>query len=146
MPPRSWTSSRARVVAGMLLVITFLSGALAGNAFERVRSARVEIRVRTHAGIPAAFDELALTREQRRQIEGILERGRPRTEAVMEEIFPRVRAVTDSVDAEIRVVLTEDQRRRLDARRAKSPAFIRKRRLIGRDSSESVRVDTVFRR
>jgi len=143
---RGRTPSRAQLVAAILLVVTFFSGALAGNAVERVRSVRVEIRVRTEVGIPAVFADLALTPEQRRQIEVILERGRPRTDSVMAEIFPRIRAVTDSVDAEIRTVLSGDQIRRLDERRAASPAFIRRLRKVGPDSVEEVRVDTVFRR
>ena len=144
--PRGWTPSRAQLVAAILLVVTFFSGALAGNAVERVRSVRVEIRVRTEVGIPAVFDDLALTPEQRRQIEVILERGRPRTDSVMAEIFPRIRAVTDSVDAEIRTVLNGDQIRRLDERSAASPAFIRRLRKVGPDSVEEVIVDTVLRR
>ena len=145
MMAREWTPTRAQLVAGILLVLTFLSGALAGNAVERVRSRGVGIRFRTHAGIPAAFNELGLTPEQRRQIEGILERGRPRTEAVMAEVLPRVRAVTDSVDAEIRAVLNEDQRSRLDARRMTRPTFILRRK-IRFDSSGAVREETLIRR
>ncbi|MEJ7813458.1 MAG: hypothetical protein WKG32_23825, partial [Gemmatimonadaceae bacterium] len=142
-----WTRPhRARLVALALLVVAFLTGALAGGAAERVRRGHVEVRLRLRAGVPPVFDKLGLTPAQRRRVEEILERGRPRTEAVMAELLPRVRAVTDSVDAEIRAVLTPEQRQALDERRQEQPTFILKRQRLGPGGTGAAKAETLYRR
>ncbi|UCF21183.1 MAG: hypothetical protein JSU87_07295 [Gemmatimonadota bacterium] len=108
---------RAKGIA--LLLATFVAGALAGTAAERILAARrapeapgFEIGMARGLGegrLLGPFRELDLTLEQRARISEIIERGRPRTDAVMREMLPRLRAITDSVHLEIRAVLTPEQ-------------------------------------
>ena len=61
------------------------------------------------------IDELNLTPEQDRQVRAIYERYNPELEKILDENYPRIRAVQEKVEKEIRALLTEEQKKRLDA-------------------------------
>jgi Spy/CpxP family protein refolding chaperone len=110
---------RIRTKGIALLVLTFVAGALAGVAVERLRSAQqapelpppdiTMMRPPREGNLPPVFRQLNLTPAQREQIIQILERGRPRTDGILREMLPRLRATTDSIHAEVRAVLTPAQ-------------------------------------
>jgi Spy/CpxP family protein refolding chaperone len=112
---------RAKGIA--LLAVTFMVGALAGMAAERLRprpSPFPEVPPGMMSqgkpgAMPPMFGELNLTPEQREQILQIMERSRPRTEDVLGEMMPRLQAVTASVRDEIHAVLTPEQVAKLDS-------------------------------
>jgi Spy/CpxP family protein refolding chaperone len=116
---------RIRTKGITLLAVTFLAGALAGGAAERIRMAKrppppVEppdfgMMAGGRPGmLPRWFQQLDLTEEQRDQIRQIIESRREPTEQVMREMMPRLRAASDSVMAEIRAVLTPEQLEKWD--------------------------------
>ena len=80
------------------------------------------------------LDSLSLSSDQRRQVEAVLEKGRPQSEALMREMTPRLRSISDSADAEIRRILTPAQRERLDSMRTGTPTIVMKRVLLGAES------------
>lgn len=105
---------RMRLVGLGLLVATFLVGALAGAAVDRVLSADVpearrdgrdDDRRRSYV-----IDRIDMTADQRAAIDAILERRSARMRAVWKETGPRLEAITDSARAEIMGVLTPEQR------------------------------------
>jgi Spy/CpxP family protein refolding chaperone len=109
---------RTRLVGFALIAVTFLVGALAGAAFERVLSADAIRR-----DVPAAedrrghlIDQVDLRPEQRAAIDAILERRSERMKAAWSEISPRMEAITDSARVEIMTVLTAEQRADYEAR------------------------------
>jgi Spy/CpxP family protein refolding chaperone len=125
---------RIRVQGIALLVLAFLSGAVAGGAVERVRDrrpprgARAELAfLKGPNGLPVAFEKLDLTPAQRQEITQILERRRPVTDSILRSSLPRLRAVMDSTRSEIRSVLTPTQRAKLDQifGRPRSPSTLR---------------------
>ena len=117
---------RIRAQGVTLLVVTFVVGALAGMAFERLRIPRPDLPPGRDPGLgmmrpfgpdrlPPMFGELDLTAEQQAQIRDIIERSRPRTEELLDSMLPSLRAVTDSVRDEIHAVLTPEQAVKLDS-------------------------------
>jgi Spy/CpxP family protein refolding chaperone len=117
---------RIRAQGVALLVVTFVVGALAGMAFERLRAPQPDLPPGREPGLgmmrpfgpgrlPPMFEELNLTAEQRAEISDIMERSRPRTDELLESMLPRLRAVMDSVRDEIHAVLTPEQAVKLDS-------------------------------
>jgi Spy/CpxP family protein refolding chaperone len=113
---------RVRAQGVALLLVTFVVGALAGMALERVRTTRRPPRPepgrfigQPHADfMPPMFQELDLTDQQVQQIRQILEGSRSQMDSVLDLMMPRLHALTDSVRSEIRAVLTPEQADRLD--------------------------------
>lgn len=116
---------RIRAQGIALLLVTFVVGALAGVALERVRVARRlpweaprpfpgDMREPPGQFMPAMFRELNLTDQQERQIRRILQDSRQEMDSVLNLMLPRLNAVTDSVRLEIRAVLTPEQAEQLD--------------------------------
>ena len=130
--------TRSTFRGGMLLVTTFLAGALAGVAADRAawrrtpRGAPVTIRT------PQLLDRLALSPEQRRAADAILARRSPQSEAALREIVPRLAAIADSVNAELAAILTPSQRARYDSM-ARAGLFLLKKR----DAAGKERIDTL---
>lgn len=117
---------RIRTQGIALLAATFVAGALAGMALERVRTRPGLPPLGREPGpgmlqpfgpdrLPPMFEQLNLTDEQRARIADIIERSRPRTDELLQSMLPRLRAVTDSVRDEIRAVLTPEQAVKLDS-------------------------------
>ena len=144
--PTNRRSGRAAALLATIFIAGSASGYMTASRVSAgevvVQPATVSIRAQLHQGLPAAFDSLDLTTEQRQDVLEILARARPKTEAALHELIPRLRALTDSVDAEIRTVLRPEQRARLATLRVPTqPSIVVKRGSPGR----STRVDTLFR-
>jgi Spy/CpxP family protein refolding chaperone len=120
---------RARVVAGLLLALTFATGGLAGMAVEEAlgldwfdfldEDTRRDDRL---------LRGIRLSGEQREEVERILDRQEDRLEEYWAARLPEMQAVADASYDEVRGVLTPEQRavfdRRVDeqgARRAEEP-------------------------
>ncbi len=118
---------RIRLQGLALLGLTFLIGTLVGVAGDRAllqperpshpfgpgRVSFDGIRG-THSTLPPHLERLNLSNEQRAAIVAILERTRPTTDSILGTFLPRLRAVRDSIGEAIRVVLTPEQRERLE--------------------------------
>ena len=132
-PPR-W-----RVLVASLLALSFVAGAFAGIAADRLMAPRLRIRA-TVGDMSDVLDRLALTPAQRAQADGIVARTAPRSRAIMIELAERLRLVSDSVDTELRAILTPAQRARLDSLK-REPRFVLKRKV---NEAGRARVDTVM--
>ncbi|HVR41543.1 MAG TPA: hypothetical protein VMU84_20780 [Thermoanaerobaculia bacterium] len=107
-----------KVIAAIVIVAAFLTGALAGAIADRVW-------VRTHpfrGPGPHAVEfllnrldsRLDLTDQQRSQIAKILERRHERMNAIWAATHPRIRAEVEQTNAEIAAVLTPEQREKFE--------------------------------
>jgi Spy/CpxP family protein refolding chaperone len=131
-------SPRARAIVISLVLIGFVAGIAAGFAASRALTPAPTIRTQLDMG--AVLDELALTPEQRRQADAILERSAPRSRSLMLETAERLSAIADSVDAELRAILSPEQRARLDAMRS-DRRMMMKRKIV---TPGGTRVDTIM--
>ena len=111
------TRPRTRRTAILLLVGTFLAGALAG--------AGLLVALGPPPPPPGGpgglgpLTELGLTAEPQAQARALHERHRPELEAIFKETQPKVRAVQVRIEAELRALLTPEQQQRLDALEAR---------------------------
>jgi hypothetical protein len=101
-------------MASLALVLTFVAGALAGAAWERVRGGD-----RRHHDGPRSVSErikerYGLSDDQTRRVDAILRRRSPRVDSLMAAVRPQLRAAFDSTNREIREVLTPRQRAEFD--------------------------------
>lgn len=121
--------TRIRWQAGALLVLIYMAGTVTGGALVyaglRMGTAgrgpvmlQPGLGNRTvlglEGGLPAGYDDLDLTPDQRRAMERIIAESRPRTDSILRATLPVLRTETDSMRARMRAILTPDQRRRLD--------------------------------
>lgn len=106
---------RMQLQALLVLLAVFVIGGLVGAALERAGRPRREPPPRT--GMPPHLrEELDLTAEQNRLIDGILADYRPRTEELFDRFMPDVRDLTEQMRGEIRAVLTPAQQEVFDRR------------------------------
>lgn len=105
---------RMRTLGVALLAVTFVAGALAGAAVDRVLSAdepdRVERDRDDDRGRSYIIDRIEMSEDQRSTIQEILEERSERMRAVWHEVEPRMDAITDSARMEIMEVLSPEQR------------------------------------
>lgn len=114
---------RLRLLGVALLAATFIAGALAGAAVDRVLSAdppqsvdRGRERGRDGKGggddhrRSYVIDRVELSDAQRDAIDEILQERSARMRATWREVEPRLEAITDSARMEIMQVLTPEQR------------------------------------
>ena len=125
------TGRNARWIGTALLIVTFVTGALAGAAGERVLRADDAPRAaqpREMRGGPGPrrllLDEkfakdLELTDAQRSHIKLILDMRDVHAKHVWDEVEPRLKAVGDTTRAEIAKVLSPEQVQKLEAEIAK---------------------------
>jgi Spy/CpxP family protein refolding chaperone len=118
-------ATRGRYLGALLLMVTFVAGALVGAAANRVLEARPVTALASapvSAGCadrdPDIFATLALTPEQRERVDEVLARRREQADAFWKESGPRLSELMDSTRAEIRTVLTPEQRAEYDRLRA----------------------------
>ena len=130
---------RLRGLIISLVALTFIAGASAGIAGDRLIAPRMGMRVMV-GDMSGVFDRLELTAEQRRQADSIVGRSAPRSEAIMMETAERLRGVADSVDAELREILTPEQRTMLDSLKT-DQRIVLKRKLV---TPGGTKIDTVF--
>lgn len=105
-------TSGSRIRVAVLLLLTFLAGAAAGMAGDRLWGSpdgHGDRRHREEAALQRLDDELQLTPEQRSQVETILEHHRQAMKRLWEQIRPQFTARLDSVRTEIEGVLTPEQ-------------------------------------
>jgi hypothetical protein len=133
------TQTRLRGLVVTLLLLAFIAGVSAGIAGDRLLAPRIMIRANIN-DLSGVLDRLALTPDQRRQAEAIVQRSAPRSEAIMIDVAERLRAVADSVDNELRAILSPVQRARLDSLRSDSRIML-KRKMV---TPGGTKVDTVF--
>jgi hypothetical protein len=136
-------SANPRVVAAITLIITFAAGVGVGIGVERLL--RPQQRVKTivaSADMSGILDKLGLTASQRAAADSIVSRGAPRAEDMMRDLAARLRGVSDSLDAELRAILTDAQRARLDSLRTDQTVLLRRKRV---GPGGTTVVDTFFR-
>ena len=108
---------RARLVAAMLLAITFVSGGLAGMALEEGLGLDwfdfLDEDVRRDQRL---VDGLQLTGSQRASVQRILDGQERRLEAYWSARLPEMQAIVDRSHEEIRALLTPEQRAVFDQR------------------------------
>lgn len=128
-PTESPSATRVRLLTAALFVATFAAGTAFGAGL------LVAIAPRPPHGFahrplppppaqgmgPLPLGELGLSPAQDEQARAILDRHRPALEAILRESFPRVRAENERIENEIRAILTDEQRKKLDTLRAARP-------------------------
>lgn len=115
--------SSAQVKVGLVLVATFALGAVFGGGMHAWLGPRHRPPPPMpgmqggppNGALPRWMGELDLTAEQREKARAIFEKYRPELQKVFEETFPKAHAVNEKMQAELRDVLTEAQREKLDA-------------------------------
>jgi Spy/CpxP family protein refolding chaperone len=115
----SSSPNEIRAMTALVIVATFLSGAVAGAGAYHWFAPQRGHPHHPHFG-PLA--ELDLSPEQDTEAKAIMERYRPELEAVMRETFPKVRAVHARIDAELRSILNPAQRAKFEAFQRQHPA------------------------
>jgi Spy/CpxP family protein refolding chaperone len=135
----------ARLVGTALLLVTFVAGALAGAAVERVvRADDVRPQSRGHemrGGSRRLLHdenfarELGLTAEQRAEIKAIMDRRDEHARKVWSEAEPRLQEVGDATRAEIQKVLTAEQVQKLESELQKRRSVWKERHRCHEDSS-----------
>jgi len=116
---------RVRARGMVLLMVAFLAGGVFGMSVERFRALRsgppIRLDGRLGAAVPSRLGELPwiyqrldLSQAQKDSMHAILERARPKTDSLMRQTLPLLRMYRDSIQQELRSVLTEEQRVRLD--------------------------------
>jgi hypothetical protein len=115
---------RVRLLGFGLLGITFLAGALAGAAVDRVvgdetppAEARQDRRDNEGRDRSYLIDRVEMSDAQRASIDSILELRAQRMRAVWREVEPQLDAISDSARAEIMAVLTPEQQAEYDEMR-----------------------------
>ena len=109
---------RPRLVAGAMLLLTFIVGSMAGMAGEEALGIDWFdfLDEDNRSAERALLADLRLSGEQRRQVEAILDRRERRLEAYWEERIPEMRALVASSYEEVRAILDPAQRERFDQR------------------------------
>jgi Spy/CpxP family protein refolding chaperone len=105
-----------------LLILAFITGAIAGGAIMRMRDRSHDWHmsrdgmgyIARREGLPPGFEALGLSASQKAQITEILKRRRPRTDSLLRVSLAPLHAMIDSTRAEIRAVLTPEQRAKMD--------------------------------
>jgi len=132
--------ARARWQGIGALALVFASGTLAGAAIARWQSpARAAEPIvmpavptqdvimamkMAHTGVPLVYETLGLSEAQRDQIRAIMDANSPRTDSLLRTTWPRLRAVLDTVQRQVELVLTPEQRSRLQAMRRGVPVTL----------------------
>jgi hypothetical protein len=104
---------RARALA--VLVFVFLAGAAAGVGLAPL------VRPPPREGVPDILRELDLTPDQETEARRIIDAHGPEVEKVLADALPRLRAIHEQVERELRVILSDSQRRELDRLKASRP-------------------------
>lgn len=106
---------RPRLVAAVVLIVTFVCGAVAGVVTAPL------VLPPPGAGPPLLpFGGIGLSAEQEARGRQIIERHRPEIDAILSEAAPKVNAVRERIAAELATVLTPEQQvelRELEKRR-----------------------------
>lgn len=103
-----------RLVTAMLLVVTFAAGTLTGVGISvwLRHDHRRPPPPPMFASLP--LEDLDLSGEQRDKVRAILDRHRPEIEAAVRETFPKVQAINEQTEREVKEILTDAQKQRLE--------------------------------
>ena len=118
MTPAEISPRKVRLLSALLLLGTFAAGMIAGAGILRF------LRPPPPGG-PAGFGqfrELGLDPAQETKARSIFEQHRSELEEVIRGTFPRVKEINAEIEKELRLILTPDQRKRLDLLNANRPA------------------------
>ncbi|HEX5032197.1 MAG TPA: hypothetical protein VFX78_12165 [Candidatus Eisenbacteria bacterium] len=129
--PRKPARVPPQVAAALLLTGMFAIGIVSGVALERARDRRGRDQHRIRDGVPVwalperdqrrhwarVSDQLALTPEQRTQVDSILTRRARQLEEARAEVEPTMSAIMLSARSQIDSVLTKDQLARIQEMR-----------------------------
>ena len=114
--PRS-TSSSAKIIAVVVVIVAFFAGLLvgvAGDRFYLIRSHRLfphrAMQFAARRIVEHLDRDLHLTPQQKVEIQAIIDRHRVRMESIMSGVRPQMRQEIDAANAEIETVLTPQQR------------------------------------
>ena len=118
LPPAGRSRTSTIVIAALALLVTFAAGFVVGAVVDRFMLAHHGPRrmppMAVHAMIGRLDHHLDLTREQRAEIEKILQRRHQRMMQLTEEVRPRIGQEIAQTNAEIERILTPEQRRKFD--------------------------------
>jgi hypothetical protein len=124
-------NGRPKVVAILLLVVTFAVGSLTGMAFEEALGIDWFEFLDKNSDDPEnrLLAGIVLSSDQQKTALAILERQEDRLENYWESRIPEIQGILQQTYAEIRVVLTPEQQlvfdRKVEALRGRVPAEIR---------------------
>jgi Spy/CpxP family protein refolding chaperone len=144
MAPAPRNAVRTTVIAGIVVVVTFIAGFMSGVVVDRFTH-RPDRPPRSHPMVARAMlhrldQHLQLDDAQEKKIEEILERRRARIDALWSGVRSQVRAEIDETNAEIESVLTPEQRTKFEKMRMRlGPHDGMRRRRGDRDRTESTR-------
>jgi Spy/CpxP family protein refolding chaperone len=116
-PPRHSSALLTIFAAAIVVVLAFGSGVVVGFFADRYAIFHHGMHVppfATHMMMRRLDRRLDLTREQRSQIQQIIERHVTRMESELAAMRPRVNAEISATNDEIRAVLTPEQRAKFD--------------------------------
>jgi hypothetical protein len=129
-------AGRLKLLAGAVVALTFVAGGMAGafvyrQAHDRDVEARRAAAERREPECPQRrteadermralrpYRDLGLTEEQADRIWAVVESSRQRMDSVWQSARPQMDANLEQTRSAVRAILTDDQRSRLDARRA----------------------------
>jgi Spy/CpxP family protein refolding chaperone len=142
---------KARLIGSVLLIVTFIAGALAGAAVIRVVNAERPRAERREPGMRGGarrllLDEqftrqLGLTTEQRVQIKQILDRRDVEVKKLWQGFEPQLKAFGKQVHEDIAKVLTAEQQKKLDAEIEQRRSTWKKHRGCAKDSVKAQRTE-----
>jgi hypothetical protein len=99
---------RARSIAGATLAVIFATGVLTGLLLAPL------LRPRGAPPLPPGYESLGLTAGQHAQALAVIDSHGPEVERALSDVQPRLRVIHDQVERELRALLTDEQRARLD--------------------------------
>ena len=146
------SGKNARLIGTALLLVTFVAGALAGAATERVTRAdetpqpqpRPSGQMRGGLSRLLADEQftqqLQLTTEQRAEIKTILDRRDQEAKKFWSTAEPRLKSLGEQTKTEIKKVLTPDQVTKLEAEMARRHALMKERHKCHADSLKASKI------
>jgi hypothetical protein len=130
------TSGRLRILAGVVLALTFGAGGLGGaaayralhdRARERMRSASQQRQPECPGRMGEAerrqralreYSQLGLSKQQEDQLLALFERRRTRMDSLWQLSRPHMDSLLEATRTEVRTILSADQQKELDRLRA----------------------------
>jgi len=133
---------RTGLIASAVLLLVFVTGALASAAVIARPASSVEAEPRVRIATGSAFEELGLDESQRAAVDEVFARRQPEVDAIIGSAMRDVRVVMDDMHEEIRAVMTPEQAEAFDELRG-SGAQIRAVRRTMTSSGDTISIDTV---
>lgn len=121
--PVTGGSSSTRLLAGVVLLLTFLGGMVIGIVGDRVlMMMRPRMAPRGPSFIVERLDRhLNLSAQQRAAVTEIVERHQSRIVSIWSGVRPQVRSEIEAANAEIAQILTPEQRQKFDSMKLRLP-------------------------